>query len=148
VESSNITGRGWGAADVPPAPNVRLPEAEVRLAGGAALQWGLASALYSSLLVLLVPLSLLVLIGLTLIRSFDEPGRLTTTILTTLGVFCFDILALVGVGLAVLALRQARAQRQPAALPVTGLLLGLGAVLGWALTMVAAVLVLVTIWHV
>ena len=96
---------------------------------------------------LLVPLSLLVLIGLTLIRSFDEPGRLTTTILTTLGVFCFDILTLVGVGLAVLALRQARAQKQPAALPATGLLLGLGAVFGWAIATVAAVLVLLTIWH-
>jgi hypothetical protein len=147
VESSNMTERGWGASEAPPTPNVRLPEPEVRLAGGVALQWGLASALYSSLLVLLVPLSLLVLIGLTLIRSFDEPGRLTTTILTTLGVFCFDILALVGVGLAVLALRQARDQKQPAALPATGLLLGLGAVLGWALTTAAAVLVLVTIWH-
>jgi hypothetical protein len=148
VESSNITERGWGAADVPPTPNVQRPEAEVRLAGAAAFQWGLASALYSSLLVLLVPLSLLVLIGLTLIRTFDEPGRITTTVLTSLGVLCFDVLALVSLGLAVLALRQAREQKQPAALPATGLLLGLGAVFGWALTTAAAVLVLVTIWHI
>jgi hypothetical protein len=150
VESSHITERGWGGADVPP-PNVQRADAEVRLAGSDALQWGLASVLYSGLLVLLVPLGLAVLLLVpvmaTVTPSWDASGRIATTVLVPLALFVFDVLALTGPVLAVAGLRVARAGRHSAVLAGTGLVLGLSAVCGWIMTTVAGVMVVVGIWH-
>jgi hypothetical protein len=151
VESTNITERGPGGAGAAPLA-VQPAETEVRLAGSDALQWGLASLLYSSLLVLLVPLGLLVLLVVPMFAevnpSWDATGRFVTTILLPSGTLLFDVLALVSPVFGVAGLRVARARRQPAVLQAAGLLLGLGAVLGWVMNTVAALFVLISIWHI
>jgi hypothetical protein len=151
VETSNITERGRGGPDVPP-PNVQPAGAEVRLAGGDALQWGLASLLYSSLLLLLVPLGLLVLLVVPMFAeinpTWDTGGRIVSTLLIPLGTLLFDVLAMVSLVFGLAGLRVARARKQPAVLQSAGLLLGLGAVLGWVMNSVAAVMVLNSIWHI
>jgi hypothetical protein len=150
VDSTNITERGRGGADVP--LNVGPAETEVRLAGGDALQRGLASLLYSCLLLILVPLGLLVLLVVPMFAeinpAWDTGGRIVSTILIPLGTLLFDVLALVSLVFGLAGLRVARARKQPAVLQAAGLLLGLGSVLGWIMNSVAAVMVLNSIWHI
>jgi hypothetical protein len=152
VDSTNITDRGWSGADVPPPPNVRRADADVPVAVNATFQGGLAAFLYSALMVLLVPLALLVLMVVPLLAeilpTWDMGGRIVSSIVMALGMICFDLLALVGLGFAGVSLRAARARRQPVALHAASLVLGLGAVFGWALASVAAFIIEFTLWHI
>jgi hypothetical protein len=149
VDGTNITERGWGGADVPPAPNVQRPDAEFRL---DAFQWGLAALLYSGLILLLMPLGEIILLLVPMFASvnpsWDATGRVGSTILIPSGVLVFDVLALVGLVFGLVALRSARARQQPAALPAAALILGLGGVVAWALATATAILCLISIWHI
>lgn len=109
---------------------------EPRESSRTGYEWGLASTIIGAVFLVLGPLTTLVLVVLTREAAIDYSHQSDSSkveLIGLLGIVSAEIVAITGFFFGLRGLTQARADRSPAALPITGILLCLAAVILWLL---------------